>query len=350
MSNNITPFATRVLQWAKKHGRTQLPWQKNKNAYRVWVSEIMLQQTQVETVIPYFEKFMNQFPTIETLANAPQDQVLHLWSGLGYYARARNLHKAAKILHKDYQGEFPNEINEVMALPGIGRSTAAAILSLSFDQPHAILDGNVKRVLARHQAIEGWPGNAQVEKNLWSIAEQFTPNKNNALYTQSMMDLGATICTRTKPACSQCPVYEDCLALHTNRQHELPHKKPKKAVPSKNTVMLAVIHPTSGLLMQRRPNHGIWGGLWSLPEFDSEQSAIDWCLRTFRDTPRSQQIMSPFTHTFSHFRLNITPVTVEYDNPSHWVMEGDEWVWYKNGSSQAGLAAPVEQLIKQLAI
>lgn len=350
MSNNVKPFAARVLQWAKKHGRTQLPWQEDKSAYRVWVSEIMLQQTQVETVIPYFEKFMVQFPTINKLAAASQDQVLHFWSGLGYYARARNLHKAAKIIKKKYQGNFPEEIDEVVALPGIGRSTAAAILSLSFNQKHAILDGNVKRVLARHQAIEGWPSNTKVEKQLWAVAEQLTPNKNNALYTQSMMDLGATICTRTKPACSLCPVKEDCIALAEDRQHELPDKKPKKDIPSRHTVMLAVINPSTGLLMQRRPNHGIWGGLWSLPEFESEKSAVDWCLRTFRDSPNSQQSLAPFTHTFSHFRLNITPLAVEYDNPSHWVMEGDDWVWYKNGSSQAGLAAPVEQLIKQLAI
>ena len=350
MSNNVKPFAARVLQWAKKHGRTQLPWQENKSAYRVWVSEIMLQQTQVETVTPYFEKFMHQFPTINTLASASQDQVLHYWSGLGYYARARNLHKAAKLIHEDFQGEFPEEIKEVVALPGIGRSTAAAILSLSFDQPHAILDGNVKRVLARHQAIEGWPGNAKVEKQLWAIAEQLTPTENNALYTQSMMDLGATICKRAKPECPQCPVNEDCIALAENRQQELPHKKPKKAIPSKHTVMLAVINPKSGLLMQRRPNHGIWGGLWSLPEFDCEKSAVDWCLRTFRASPSSQQRLASFTHTFSHFRLKITPLAIEYDNPSHWVMEGEDWVWYKNGSSQAGFAAPVEQLIKQLAI
>ncbi len=350
MSNSDKTFASRVLQWAKQHGRTQLPWQKNPSAYRVWVSEIMLQQTQVDTVIPYFEKFMQQFPSIEALASAPQDRVLHYWSGLGYYARARNLHKAAKLIHDEFDGKFPEQIDDVVALPGIGRSTAGAILSLSFNQKHAILDGNVKRVLSRHQAISGWPGSSKVEKILWDIAQRFTPNKNNALYTQSMMDLGATICTRTKPVCSQCPVQQDCKAFAEDRQHELPHKKPKKNIPSRNTVMLAVINPQSELLMQRRPDRGIWGGLWSLPEFESEKSAVDWCLRTFRDSPKAQQRLTPFTHTFSHFRLNITPLTVEYAHPSHWVMEGDDWVWYKNGSSQVGLAAPVELLIKQLAI
>ncbi len=212
------------------------------------------------------------------------------------------------------------------------------------------MEGNVKRVLARHQAITGWPGSAKVEKNLWSIAEQFTPNENNALFTQSMMDLGATVCTRSKPDCMNCPINEDCLGLEQGIQHELPHSKPKKDIPIRNTVMLAVINAQAGLLMQRRPNKGVWGGLWSFPEFENEQSALDWCLRTFQNTPESQQILAPITHTFSHFRLNITPVAVEYRHPTHWVMEGDDWVWYKNGSSQVGLAAPVELLIKQLAI
>lgn len=343
-------FAQRVLKWAAKHGRKQLPWQQQRTPYRVWVSEIMLQQTQVETVIPYFEKFMQRFPTIQALAKAPQDEVLHYWSGLGYYARARNLHKAAQIIWQDYQGEFPLEINEVISLPGIGRSTAGAILSLSHDQKHTILDGNVKRVLARYQAITGWPGKANIEKQLWGIAEDLTPNKDNADYSQAMMDLGATVCTRTKPNCEQCPVSSDCMALESDLQHLLPSSKPKKSIPTRNTVMLAVTNKQTGLLMQRRPNHGVWGGLWSFPEFDSEESAIDWCLRTFQQVPESQQLMKPITHIFSHFRLMITPVAVQYVTPIHWVMEGDEWVWYKHGSSQVGLAAPVNQLVKQLAI
>ena len=343
-------FANRVLLWAADYGRKQLPWQQQRTAYRVWVSEIMLQQTQVDTVIPYFQKFMQAFPTIEALATAEQDEVLHYWSGLGYYARARNLHKAAQLIRDSYQGEFPTDIDEVMTLPGIGRSTAGAILSLSFNHKHTILDGNVKRVLARHQAIQGWPGSSANQKALWAIAEQLTPETDCADYTQAMMDLGATLCKRSKPQCELCPVSMDCLALDKGVQNELPHSKPKKQIPTRKTVMLAISSDQTGLLMQRRPNQGIWGGLWSFPEFDSEESALNWCSRTFQQTPESHQKLDQMTHTFSHFRLQITPVTVKYRTPIHWVMEADEWVWYKHGSSQVGLAAPVDQLIKQLAI
>ncbi len=343
-------FAERVLWWANTHGRKQLPWQQQRTAYRVWVSEIMLQQTQVDTVIPYFQKFMHTFPTIESLAKAKQDEVLHHWSGLGYYARARNLHKAAQLICDSYQGEFPKDLDEVIALPGVGRSTAGAILSLSFNQKHAILDGNVKRVLARHQAIEGWPGQSKNEKLLRVVAEQLTPDTDCANYTQAMMDLGATLCKRSQPQCELCPVSNDCLALEKGLQNELPHSKPKKQIPTRKTVMLAVTSEQTGLLMQRRPDQGIWGGLWSFPEFESEQSALDWCVRTFQQTPEAHKKLDQMTHTFSHFRLQITPVSVKISTPIHWVMEADEWVWYKHGSSQVGLAAPVDQLIKQLSI
>ena len=343
-------FSQRVITWASKHGRKQLPWQKQRTAYRVWVSEIMLQQTQVETVIPYFEKFMASFPSIQCLADAQQDEVLHHWSGLGYYARARNLYKAAQIMRDTYQAEFPVTFNEVIDLPGIGRSTAGAILSLSFNQRHPILDGNVKRVLARHCAIEGWPGSARNEKKLWEIAEELTPETDCAQYTQAIMDLGATLCKRSKPQCELCPVHHDCLALTNNRQHELPHSKPKKQIPTRKTVMLAVSNEQTGLLMQRRPNQGIWGGLWSFPEFEDEKSALAWYSLTFQESPDSHQILDQLTHTFSHFRLQITPLAVKVQTPTHWVMEADEWVWYKHGTSQVGLAAPVDQLIKLLAI
>ena len=347
MSNS---FHQRVLCWAEQHGRHNLPWQQDSTPYRVWISEIMLQQTQVETVIPYYEKFILEFPTVEDLANASQDSVLHLWSGLGYYARARNLHKAAKIICDQYQNKFPLCIDDVVALPGIGRSTAAAILSLSKNQRHAILDGNVKRVLARHTATQGWPGNLKIEKKLWEIAEQRTPETHNAQYTQAMMDLGATVCTRSSPKCELCPVQEDCLAFSKNLQAELPSSKPKKKIPTRKTVMLAVLNQDSNLLMQRRPDHGIWGGLWSFPEFQDQESAIDWCVSRFHQTPEEQENLPDITHTFSHFKLVITPMTAHYRTPIHWVMEADDWVWYKHGTSQAGLAAPVDQLIKQLAL
>ena len=341
-------FAGRLLKWAEQYGRTGLPWQNRPTPYRVWVSEIMLQQTRVETVIPYFQKFIKRFSSIKALADAPQDEVLHYWSGLGYYARARNLHKAARQIRDRHGGRFPADIEDVLALPGIGRSTAAAILSLSKNQKHTILDGNVKRVLARHQAIAGWPGNAGVEKTLWGIARQLTPNKNNAAYTQAMMDLGATVCTRKNPQCGLCPVNQNCLARNSGRQHQLPDPRPGRAMPTRNTVMLAISSKRAGLLMQRRPGHGLWGGLWSFPEFATEKKALAWCVRTFQREPESQQLLPVIAHTFSHYKLFIRPVAVRYKTPIHWVMEGDDWVWYKHGSSQAGLAAPVNQLIKQL--
>ena len=343
-------FSKRVLAWAQQYGRKQLPWQHNPTPYRVWISEIMLQQTQVDTVIPYYQKFMQRFPSIEALATADQDAVLHHWSGLGYYARARNLHQAARIVHDQYQSTFPSSIDDVIELPGIGKSTAAAILSLSKNQRHAILDGNVKRVLSRHAGIFGWPGLARVEKQLWSLAEQRTPNNDNADYTQAMMDLGATVCKRSQPLCGECPVSTDCVAFTQNLQTELPTPKPKKNIPMRSTVMLAILNQENDMLMQRRPNYGIWGGLWSFPEFETANDALDWCMRTFNQAPHSQQTLADLTHTFSHFRLVISPLTVRYDTPIHWVMDGDEWVWYKHSSSQAGLAAPVDQLIKQLAM
>jgi len=221
-------FATRIISWYDNHGRKTLPWQQDKTPYRVWVSEIMLQQTQVATVIPYYLKFMARFPDVLALANAPDDEVLHHWTGLGYYARARNLHKAAKIIRDDYQGLFPTHFEQVLALPGIGRSTAGAVLSLSLGQHHPILDGNVKRVLARHGAIAGWPGQKTVEEQLWQLTDAFTPQQDIQKYNQAMMDIGASICTRSKPNCAACPVAIDCKAQLIGRQTDFPGKKPKK--------------------------------------------------------------------------------------------------------------------------
>ena len=233
----MSSFSDRVLHWFDAHGRKHLPWQQQISAYRVWVSEIMLQQTQVTTVIGYFERFMQRFPDVVTLANAPQDDVLHLWTGLGYYARARNLHKAAQQIATDHGGEFPQTLEQVMALPGIGRSTAGAILSIACGKSHPILDGNVKRVLARYYAIEGWPGKRAVEDTLWQHATENTPATRTNHYTQAMMDLGAMICTRSKPACDKCPLQSDCIAYAQGKQNEYPGKKPKKTLPVKSTVM-----------------------------------------------------------------------------------------------------------------
>jgi A/G-specific adenine glycosylase len=342
------PFADRVLEWAHHSGRQHLPWQKHRSVYRVWISEVMLQQTQVDTVIPYFEKFMQSFPDVGSLASATQDYVLHHWSGLGYYARARNLHKAAQIIVDEYGGDFPLEIEQVMALPGIGRSTAGAILSLSFNQHHAILDGNVKRVLARHTGTYGWPGNGQTEKILWQHAEQRTPKKDNAAYTQAMMDLGALLCTRSQADCERCPVQKDCFAYQTHEQSNLPTKKPKKDHPEKEVVMLVINSAEQGLLMQRRPNSGIWGGLLSFPEFESILSAIEWFQNQFSQNGEDYCEHDQIKHVFSHYSLNIQPISLQLENPSYRVMEQEEWVWYKVQQTQAGVAAPVTQLLKQL--
>ena len=235
-------FATRILAWYDQHGRKTLPWQLAKTPYSVWISEIMLQQTQVATVIPYYQKFMQSFPDVVALANAPQDEVLHHWSGLGYYARARNLHKAAQYIRDQFDGEFPRDFDDVLALPGIGRSTAGAVLSLSLAQYHPILDGNVKRTLARHQAIEGWPGKKPVEATLWQLSELCTPRTGVAQFNQAMMDMGATLCTRSKPKCEECPVADGCLAHELALTASIPASKPKKEKPIKKIEANTCIH------------------------------------------------------------------------------------------------------------
>lgn len=349
---NPTQFQQAILKWFDRHGRKDLPWQQDKTPYRVWVSEIMLQQTQVATVIPYFEKFMSRFPSLLELANARSDEVLHHWSGLGYYARARNLHKAAQLIRDDHQGEFPQHFDAVVALPGVGRSTAGAILSLACGQTHAILDGNVKRVLARFFAIEGWPGNTRVADVLWQKAEQFTPRltfkDRIADYNQAMMDLGAGICTRSRPQCTACPLQSTCSACQSGQQTDYPGKKPGKIIPVKQTKMLMLLNPMHGVLLERRPPTGIWGGLLGFPELASHQSPGTWCKQTL-GLKATHQIEWPVTrHTFSHFHLDITPVLLHVDNPSDRVMEAERWVWYKDDSTTGGLAAPVKRLLTEL--
>ncbi|MEM1081816.1 MAG: A/G-specific adenine glycosylase, partial [Pseudomonadota bacterium] len=269
MTSNSTVqlnFGERLLAWWDVHGRRDLPWQQQRTPYRVWVSEIMLQQTRVETATAYYQRFMQRLPRLEHLANAELDDVLSLWSGLGYYARARNLHKTAIIVRDQYQGEFPDDLEQLEALPGIGRSTAAAIRAQAFGRRAAILDGNVKRVMARHAAIDGWPGQSRVAKQLWAESELRTPEQRPADYTQAIMDLGATLCSRSSPDCTQCPVQQDCKAHLQQRQHELPAPKPRKTVPLKTQVFDLLRNHNGHILMQRRPPSGIWGGLWCLPE------------------------------------------------------------------------------------
>ena len=341
-------FADRVLAWYAQHGRGNLPWQENPTAYRVWISEIMLQQTQVATVIPYFQKFMDSFPNIDVLAGAKLDDVLHHWSGLGYYARARNLHKAAVKIRDAHGGEIPATFDEVVALPGIGRSTAGAILSLSRNERHAILDGNVKRVLARYHAVAGWPGKVAVAQKLWALAETHTPSLQVADYTQAMMDLGATVCTRSNPRCDVCPLVVDCLALDSDRVNDFPGKKDKRAKPLRKTVM-AMIHSDGTLYLERRPAAGVWGGLWSFPELGEDDAVADWCEDRMDVRPLDIEQWDIIRHSFTHFDLDIAPISVRVMAGSRTVEDGNNHVWYDLQSPQKlGLAAPVSGLIKKL--
>ena len=343
----MTDFSERVLAWFDTHGRKDLPWQESTDAYRIWVSEIMLQQTQVLTVIPYFERFMTSFPTVTALANANLDDVLHHWSGLGYYARARNLHQAARTIRDDHGGVFPADIDDVIALPGIGRSTAGAILSLALNQRHPILDGNVKRVLARHEAVGGWPGKTAVTKRLWELAEGHTPLARSAAYTQAIMDLGATLCTRSSPACDRCPVQVDCNASAAGTIDDYPGRKPKKEKPLRQTTML-MASSSERVYLERRPEAGIWGGLWSLPEL-GDRTIEDWCRDKLNTAATATESWQTLRHSFSHYDLDIQPILVRIDAPLSKVADSDGTTWYRlDEIPPGGIAAPVKKLIDQL--
>ncbi len=343
-----TDFSARLLNWFDHHGRKDLPWQHDTSPYRVWVSEIMLQQTQVATVIPYYQRFMTRFPTVADLASAPADEVMALWTGLGYYARARNLHKAAQRVVADFAGEFPRSVEELQSLPGIGRSTAGAIHSIACAGRAPILDGNVKRVLSRHHAIEGWPGKREVEDRLWQIAEHYTPHQRVADYTQAIMDLGASLCSRSRPQCDACPVNADCKALALGRQGEFPGKKPRKTLPVKYCHMLLIENPQGEILLEKRPDSGIWGGLWSLPELEDEGDIDDFLFGKFSVTG-APQALTPLRHTFSHYHLDIQPQHIHLPREPGHIMEDGRWLWY-NGApgQQLGLPAPVKKLLDSL--
>ncbi len=342
-------FSEAVLHWYDQHGRKDLPWQHDINAYRVWLSEIMLQQTQVATVIPYFERFTKTFPSVDALADALEDEVLHLWSGLGYYARARNLHKTAQQVTQTMRGEFPNSVDELIKLPGIGRSTAGAICAIAFGQRATILDGNVKRVLARYHAIEGWPEHSQISQQLWQLADQYTPQTRVDHYTQAIMDLGATCCTRSKPLCANCPLDTSCQAFQQGNIELYPGKKPKKKLPTKTTQMLLIQQPDGSLLLEKRPPQGIWGGLWSLPEIPQGDCAEQWCEKTLNALPSHKTSWPIYRHTFSHFHLDIHPIQLTLPQPIHQVMEAQRQLWHNiDKPGMIGLAAPVTRLITKL--
>jgi A/G-specific adenine glycosylase len=347
----MTPdeFSGAVLGWAARYGRKDLPWQQNATPYRVWISEIMLQQTQVSTVLDYFARFMQRFPGLPDLARAQQDEVLHLWTGLGYYSRARNLHKTAQLLMAEHQGEFPRSVAELEQLPGIGRSTAGAIASLGMGLRAPILDGNVKRVLARYSALQEYPGTSQAMRQLWQLAEQLTPAAQQAgAYTQAMMDLGATLCTRSKPDCIRCPVQRGCRARLLGLENLLPVPRPKKELPQHHTHMPLLCNMQGEVLLQQRPSPGLWGGLYSLPELDS----IDLLPQLLQQLQLAESARSPLpalSHTFSHFRLHIQPWLVQVQASGVAEMAGTPQVWYNRQQPPAiGLAAPVKKLLGRL--
>jgi len=340
-------LARPLLRWYDRHGRKHLPW-KSGDPYHVWLSEIMLQQTQVATVIPYFERFVARFPSIEALARADVDAVLHLWSGLGYYARARNLHRAAQVLVREHGGRVPRDFEAVARLPGIGRSTAGAILALAFGERHAILDGNAKRVLARYHTVAAPGGSAALEQRLWALAERHTPRTRVADYTQAIMDLGATVCRRTQPSCQTCPLARGCAAYADGNPQAYPRAKPRKTNPVRAVRMLLIRDRKGRILLQRRPPSGVWGGLWGLPECRA-RDVRRWSRETLGLEIEPERAWPRLRHSFSHFHLDIRPVPARVMNGAGKVMETGETVWYNwRQPDERGLAAPVKRLLAQL--
>jgi len=343
----VTSFASALLDWFDHHGRHDLPWKQPRDAYRVWLSEIMLQQTQVATVIPYFQRFVTQLPTLRDLAAADEDTVLALWSGLGYYRRARFLHRAAQVCVAQHNSEMPREFDALAALPGIGRSTAGAILAQAYGLRFPILDGNVKRVLTRYHGIAGYPGEREVEKQLWLHADAHTPAERAADYTQAIMDLGATLCVRTRPLCAMCPVQSECVAHRDHLTAQLPTAKPGKKIPTRSTIMLILRDGEGRLLLQRRGPQGVWSGLWSLPE--AEQTDDAW-----REAQRHARIddaqpLTPFVHVFSHYRLQIQPLLFDNAAPAHAIADNADLRWCAIADLPAlGLPAPVRSLLMAL--
>jgi A/G-specific adenine glycosylase len=350
-------FANRLITWQNVHGRHDLPWQNTTDPYAIWVSEIMLQQTQVAAVIGYYSKFMQHFPNIASLANATQDEVLQHWSGLGYYSRARNLHNAAVMIMDKHNGQFPQNFETIQTLSGIGRSTAAAIVSFAFNQIQTILDGNVKRVLARHFLVEGWTSSAKVEKELWLLAEELLPKqdpkKNSkihiAAYTQGLMDLGATLCTRSKPKCSQCPLVNTCEAYQQHRVHELPTPKPRKAIPEKYTTMLILVHGDK-VMLEKRPPTGIWGGLWSFPETDANLDFAALAHNRYDVIAEVTEPLPKFTHTFTHFKLHIQPQPLQVLKRQPNVSEPRQ-VWLNiEDALSAAVSTPIRKILQSMLI
>jgi len=341
-------FARCLLDWFDRHGRHDLPWQHPRTPYRVWLSEIMLQQTQVRVVVPYFARFVATLPDVRTLAAASQDEVLALWSGLGYYARARNLHAAARLCVERHGGELPRDLAALVALPGIGRSTAGAILAQAWGDRQPILDGNVKRVLARYHGIEGWPGTPAVEKQLWAHADAHVPDARLADYTQAQMDFGATLCTRFDPTCIVCPLQAGCAALRTGRVAELPTPRPGKPLPERSALVLMARDEQARVLLQRRPATGVWAALWSLPEAPDACAARAWFDRHVAGDYDAGEIVPAVAHAFTHYRLQLQPLRWNNVAMRPQVADNDELRWVDRAQLDSlGIPAPIRKLLQE---
>jgi A/G-specific adenine glycosylase len=339
-------FRADLLAWFDRHGRKTLPWQIDRDPYRVWISEIMLQQTQVATVVPYFERFMARFPDVAALAAAHADEVLALWAGLGYYARARNLHRAAGRVMERHGGEFPADLEALQDLPGVGRSTAGAILSLGLGRRAPILDGNVKRVLCRFAGLEGWPGEARIDRELWRLSELYTPAERVADYNQAMMDLGALVCVKRNPVCAACPLQAGCVARRKGLAEAIPAPKPRREQPVRRCLMLALLNGRGEVWLEKRPPAGIWGGLRSLPEFESEADLLGWCAGRRIDTTGIERLPQR-RHTFSHYHLDFVPMVVRADPPARTIAEDGGAGWFRPEEAD-GLPAPVKRLLQEI--
>jgi A/G-specific adenine glycosylase len=345
----MSQFANRLIEWQKQHGRHDLPWQNTTDPYAIWVSEIMLQQTQVAAVIGYYSKFMHRFPDIAALANATQEEVLEYWSGLGYYSRARNLHNAAVTIMDEHGGEFPQDFDTIQTLSGIGRSTAAAIASFAFNQVQTILDGNVKRVLARHFCVAGWPSAPKVEKQLWALAEELLPERDMIAYTQGLMDLGATLCTRSKPKCHVCPLQATCEAYLQKRVQELPTPKPRKTIPEKHITML-ILRRGDEVMLEKRPSTGIWGGLWSFPEVKGHEDAEAVTLKRFGVSVQTSPTLPTLTHAFTHFKLHIRPQPLQVLKANLQARESGQ-IWLSiDDAIGAAVPTPIRNILLSLQI
>lgn len=344
MLNVTEQFSASLLHWFQTHGRKNLPWQHPRTAYRVWIAEIMLQQTQVQTVIPYFERFIARFPSIEILSKASDDEVLSQWSGLGYYSRARNIHRTAKIIVEQYQGDFPKELNDLLSFPGIGPSTAAAIASQAFNQATAILDGNVIRVLSRHFMVEGWHGISQVKKKLWELANACMSPDHCADYTQAIMDLGATCCTK-KPQCSQCPVQTTCQAYLNQVTANYPFKKIKRPIPTKKQQFLLLHDELDRIYLEKRPSKGLWGGLWCLPVVEENKDPVDYIEKNYQLVCLHQRLLTTIKHSFSHFHLHIEAISLAVTSANNTSIPAKDW-FCEADLPKLGLAKPISHILE----